>query len=528
MKKFSIIILITILLFSISIKAYSGNQNYKCIKKWGETGNGNGKFNMPWGIGIDPSGNIYVTDHKNNRIQKFNSAGTFLKKFGRKGFYGNGEFSGPMGIAIDKDGNVYIPSGFYPRIQVFSSSGNFLRKWGSQGTENGKLATPWTIGINSEGFVYVSDIGNQNISKFDSTGKFILKWGAQGNGKGQFSNPAGIAIDKDDNVYVTDVGNNRIQKFTSDGKFIMKFGKKGSGNGEFNGPWGIATDSEDRIYVTDHKNNRIQIFNSSGKFLRKWGKSGKDDDEFDSPKGIAVDKNGYVYVADSNNNRIQKFALVEYVPDENVEDVNSLQNQLAYWSFDDGTAKDLIGRHNGIIHGATKTEGKFGYGLRFNGQNNYVEIPFNKELDFKKKSATICAWIKLEGEPKQYAHRIIRIGEQITFGVESKSLKLGGYIYTYDWQGDWTETNYSLKYNEWYHVVMRWNGKDRSYFVNGSLVKSVPQSGLINGPAGKITIGMCVHESPGYDYPFKGIIDEVRIFNRALWEKEIESLAEGK
>src|SRR6266545_7115321 len=84
-------------------------------------------FDYPEAIAVDGSGNIYVGDRQ-NRIQVFNSAGTFLRKWGSEGS-GDGQFLNPSGIAIDGSGNVYVADSGNSRIQVFDSSGNFLRKW---------------------------------------------------------------------------------------------------------------------------------------------------------------------------------------------------------------------------------------------------------------------------------------------------------------------------------------------------------------------------------------------------------------
>ena len=132
-------------------------------------------------------------------------------------------FNQPSGIALDSSGNVYVADTWNHRIQKFTSSGQFVTKWGSYGNGDGQFIGPFGIALDSSGNVYVADINNGRIQKFTSDGQFIAKWGSQGSGDGQFDYPSGIAADSSGNVYVADTQNHRIQKFTSDGQFIAKW-----------------------------------------------------------------------------------------------------------------------------------------------------------------------------------------------------------------------------------------------------------------------------------------------------------------
>ena len=68
---------------------------------------------------------MYVADIKSNRIQKFDSNGKYITKWGSKGG-GDGQFVGPDDIAVNSSGNLYVSDAGNNRIQVFAISSNTI------------------------------------------------------------------------------------------------------------------------------------------------------------------------------------------------------------------------------------------------------------------------------------------------------------------------------------------------------------------------------------------------------------------
>jgi len=320
MRKMSLFFwIISVALLCVNLNDAYGD--YQLVTTWGSLGSGEGQFDHPWGIAVDADRYVYVADVLNNRIQKFDSSGSFIATWGSYGT-GNGQFLYPSRVAKDADGYIYVVDGDEGdfigeanyRIQKFNSSRAFVTTWGSYGTGNGQFDRPYGIAVDADGYVYVADTLNERIQKFDSWGTFITKWGGTlpcycGTGNDQFCHPYGIAVDADGYVYVTDSWNHRIQKFDSSGIFLAKWGSLGSGKGQFAYPLGIAVDADGYVYVADTENCRIQKFTSSGTFLTMWG-----DCVYEylyKPYDVAVDADGYVYVVNGDYNRIEKYAESE-------------------------------------------------------------------------------------------------------------------------------------------------------------------------------------------------------------------------
>jgi DNA-binding beta-propeller fold protein YncE len=182
-----------------------------CTKecKSGIAGSGNGQFDVMAGVTVDSSGNVWVADYGNNRVQEFNEKGEYLKKIGSTG-KGTEQFEGPLDIAISGS-DLYVTDYHNNRVQEFTTGGSHVRAFGESGSENGKFSGPYGIAVEGQtGNIYVVDSGNYRIQEFSSTGTFITKFGSSGSAPGEFTAPYDVAVSPSGGIYVVDYGDNSV------------------------------------------------------------------------------------------------------------------------------------------------------------------------------------------------------------------------------------------------------------------------------------------------------------------------------
>ncbi|MGI2904589.1 scytonemin biosynthesis PEP-CTERM protein ScyF [Tolypothrix sp. VBCCA 56010] len=191
-------------------------------------------FFGPSGVTFDKAGNVYVGDFNGERILKFTPDGQQIGVIGGTAGTALGETQGVAGVRISSvSGNIFLADQYNNRVQVLDPNGKPLYAFGSAGSGPGQLLQPIGIEVDDQENVYVADSINSRVQVFDKNGKFLTSYGspaldASGNPvpppaltgppfgnpldltPGRFNWTGGTAL-KDGKLYVGDFFQGRVQ-----------------------------------------------------------------------------------------------------------------------------------------------------------------------------------------------------------------------------------------------------------------------------------------------------------------------------
>jgi NHL repeat len=175
-------------------------------------------FSRPTDVGFDAAGNIFVTDgYGNSRVVKFDKNGRFIKEAGSRGSQ-RGQLNLPHTMAMDASGNVYVGDRSNARVQVFDNDLNVKAIYDNVGN-------PWAVCISpgphqylfvsnsipDNGLAQYRDITGE-IYKMELDGTILGKFGKPGKQLGEFSTVHEIDCRNPSELFVAEITAWRIQK----------------------------------------------------------------------------------------------------------------------------------------------------------------------------------------------------------------------------------------------------------------------------------------------------------------------------
>ncbi len=367
-------------------------------------------FSQPEGIAVDHSGNVYVADAAVHQVRKIAADGSIqtIAGTGVAGFAGDGGpasaalLNQPYGLALDPTGNLYIADLGNARVRRVAVDGTIQTVAGGgalPATSTGQggpstsvqLVQPRNVALGGDGSLYISDFGANQVYQVATNGTLSLMAGTGAAGYSgvgtsallaELNAPAGLTVDPTGALYIADSGNNRVRKvynsviitvfntpaptgvaldssgmvyvaaasyfgtvvslipgissardltldpsgniFVTSGAFVSEIQSSGAvaiiaGNGaslnfggdggpaaaaQLDSPSQIAVDSAGNWFISDTSNNRIRMVTPTG-VISTFAGTG-DPAQLNSPRGIAIDGSDNLYVADSGNNVVRE------------------------------------------------------------------------------------------------------------------------------------------------------------------------------------------------------------------------------
>ena len=210
---------------------------------------------------------------------------------------------------------------------------------------------------------------------------------------------------------------------------------------------------------------------------------------------------------------------------------------IGYWSFDKDTVKgnkvtDIWGDQDAEMIGKLEiVPGKFGEAVQLGGgAGARIQITDDikkAKLPSEEMTVELWAWDEQFIEWGGYIVAVQDNGafekgwllgtrwKAFSFALSSEDADDGDGLLTY------LNSANTYNVNEWYHVVGTYDGKEMKIYVDGKLEgTSSVQSGAINYPD-RVFFSIGAYKDDNEDFVHKGMLDEVRLYDRALSEKEV-------
>lgn len=219
--------------------------------------------------------------------------------------------------------------------------------------------------------------------------------------------------------------------------------------------------------------------------------------------------------------------------------IQSLQAQsisdslILYLPFN-GNADDASGNgNNGVVHNATLTADRSNTAnaaYDFNGTDAYIEIPASPSLSkiYTSNEVTIAAWINIRNWFDNW--NVFAVFEQYDPATDFGSVLLeanwdaGGILFESGYNSNYIGCNYAWNFNEWHHLAVTYSTliDSAKFYVDGNLICAKEYHEVFT--ADTVNTYVIGRSLSGPDEYSDGVIDEVRIYNRALQDSEITTL----
>jgi sugar lactone lactonase YvrE/predicted membrane-bound mannosyltransferase len=286
----------------------------------GGTGSANGQLSGPSDVAFDSSGNIYVADTGNGRIQKYDPQGVWQATAG--GFTSSDPtltLTQPWSMAVTSDGTVFVANTWNHSVTRLDKDLKKVKEWGSGCTtipdcDEFHLFGPRDIAITADGHVLIADTGNNRLIEYDQDGNAVRKFGSKGTSGSplEFNEPSSVVTAANGDMFVADFWNKRIVHLDKDLKSKGEIKVDSWGSTAVTDRAYLALLPDGRLLATDPTGGNVLVFAADGTALPPYTLPKESGQGTARPIGIATDGTSVV-VADSAGNVVRKIVLTEII-----------------------------------------------------------------------------------------------------------------------------------------------------------------------------------------------------------------------
>jgi streptogramin lyase len=263
----------------------------------------------PVHIVVDQAGNVYYSEEYMHRVMKLAPGSNTPVVFAGGNGAGNAanQLRSPKGIDLDASGNLYIADYGNNRIQMWApnaASGITVIK--SYSAVVGGIREPQDVQVGSGGMLFISLDGGVRVEKraVNATSGVTVVGPIPGSEATMYR----IHVDGGDNVYVSDKTNNLVKKYAPNGSMTIVAGGNGGGwnSNQLSNPVSTYVDGAGSVYVADQANHRIQKWApgaSAGVTVAGGNGPGGANNQVDTPSDVYVDAAGKIYIVEYNGIR---------------------------------------------------------------------------------------------------------------------------------------------------------------------------------------------------------------------------------
>src|SRR6476659_1343309 len=518
------------------------NEAGEYLRTFGSTGTGNGQFGTTDGLDIDAQGNVWVGDEQNERVEQFDQAGKYLAQFGTEGTgVAQFELSDPLGIVTGSKGGIWVTDSANDRVQ----------KWQVPGSAVDPVPVA-AFGFNE---------GEGQLAKDSAHGHDGTITGAKWTTEGKYGKALEFDGEYDSVVVLDDDELDLADGFTVETwvqpdvslkwePVVTKWAingwnynyQLGAGSETPGVPMGIVYDSGwtwkgvnatkalstgtwSHLALTyDGEDLRLYV---NGALVDTEAASGLEEGEGD----LVIGGGSSLYGAfDGKIDEVRIYNQPRDVAGLE-EDMStaigppppSAPKLVTALSFNEGkgkAARDSVHSHDATLFNGAKwsTSGKYGGAIELDGTNDYLSIPDSDALDFSDRFS-LEAWVRPD-----VSKTLAPVITKETTNFYSYLLDAGGetagtpegFVSDADWSWEEVAATEALPTSAWSHLAMTYDGEDIRFYVDGALVD------INSAPNAQVGSGALKIGGNKFEDFFDGRIDEVRLYDGALSQDEIE------